>query len=37
MQFPNNLVTAVTCMIHTVLTDNGIQFTDPTGESWMAN
>jgi transposase InsO family protein len=33
-QFLDNLVTAVPYTIHTVLTDNGIQFTDPTGESW---
>ena len=33
-QFLDNLVIAVPCTIHTVLTDNGIQFTDPTGESW---
>jgi transposase InsO family protein len=33
-QFLDNLVAAVPYTIHTVLTDNGIQFTDPTGESW---
>ena len=33
-QFLDNLVTAVPYTIHTVLTDNGIQFTDPIGESW---
>lgn len=33
-QFLDNLVTAVPYTIPTVLTDNGIQFTDPTGESW---
>ena len=33
-QFLDNLVAAVPYKIHTVLTDNGIQFTDPTGESW---
>ena len=33
-QFLDNLVVAVPYTIHTVLTDNGIQFTDPTGGSW---
>jgi hypothetical protein len=33
-QFLDNLVAAVPYTIHTVLTDNGIQFTDPTGGSW---
>ena len=33
-QFLENLVAVVPYTIHTVLTDNGIQFTDPTGESW---
>ena len=33
-QFLDNLVAAVPYTIHTVLTDNGIQFTDPSGESW---
>ena len=33
-QFLDNLVAAVPYTIHTVLTDNGIQLTDPTGGSW---
>jgi hypothetical protein len=28
------LIKAVPYKIHTVLTDNGIHFTDPSGESW---
>jgi transposase InsO family protein len=33
-QFLLNLIKAVPYKIHTVLTDNGVQFTDPKGESW---
>jgi hypothetical protein len=33
-QFLDNLVAAVPYKIHTILTDNGIQFTDLTGGSW---
>ena len=33
-QFMLNLIEAVPYKVHTVLTDNGIQFTDPAGESW---
>jgi transposase InsO family protein len=33
-QFLDNLVAAVPCAIRTVLTDNGIQFTDSAGQSW---
>lgn len=32
--FLRNLIKAVPYKIHTVLTDNGIHFTDPSGESW---
>jgi transposase InsO family protein len=34
--FLNALIAAVPYKIHTVLTDNGIHFTDPSGESWNA-
>jgi hypothetical protein len=30
------LIAAVPYKIHTVLTDNGLHFTDPRGESWTA-
>jgi integrase-like protein len=33
-KFLLNLIAAVPYKIHTVLTDNGLHFTDPTGESW---
>jgi hypothetical protein len=33
-KFPRNLIAAVPYKIHTVLTDNGLHFTDPIGESW---
>jgi transposase InsO family protein len=33
-QFLLNLIAAVPYKVHTVLTDNGQHFTDPTGESW---
>jgi hypothetical protein len=33
-QFLLNLIAAVPYKLHTVLTDNGLHFTDPTGESW---
>lgn len=32
--FLRNLIKAVPYKIHTVLTDNGIHFTDPSGDSW---
>ena len=32
--FLRALIAAVPYRIHTVLTDNGLHFTDPTGESW---
>ena len=32
--FLKQLITVVPYTIHTVLTDNGVQFTDPKGESW---
>lgn len=32
--FLNVLIKAVPYKIHTVLTDNGVQFTDPKGETW---
>ena len=32
--FLRNLIKAVPYKIHTVLTDNGIHFTDPSGETW---
>src|SRR5579863_8029087 len=34
--FLRNLIKAVPYKIHTVLTDNGTHFTDPSGESWTA-
>jgi hypothetical protein len=34
--FLRALIAAVPYKIHTVLTDNGIHFTDPTGQSWSA-
>ena len=33
-EFLRNLIKAVPYKVHTVLTDNGIHFTDPSGESW---
>ena len=33
-QFMLNLIEAVPYKVHAVLTDNGVQFTDPVGESW---
>ena len=33
-KFLFNLIAVVPYKIHTVLTDNGLHFTDPTGESW---
>jgi len=33
-KFLLNPIAAVPYKIHTVLTDNGLHFTDPTGESW---
>ena len=33
-EFLRNLIKAVPYKIHTVLTDNGIHFTDPSGKSW---
>jgi transposase/transposase-like protein len=33
-KFLLNLIAAVPYKIHTVLTDNGLHFTDPSGESW---
>jgi len=35
-EFLRNLIKAVPYRIHTILTDNGIHFTDPSGESWTA-
>ncbi|KAA3441671.1 IS481 family transposase, partial [Mesorhizobium sp. SARCC-RB16n] len=35
-EFLRNLIKTVPYKIHTVLTDNGIHFTDPSGESWTA-
>ena len=32
--FLRNLIKAVPYKVHTVLTDNGTHFTDPSGESW---
>ena len=34
MEFFKSLIEQVPYKIHTVLTDNGVQFTDPKGESW---
>ena len=34
--FLRNLIKAVPYKIHTVLTDNGIHFTDPKGDTWSA-
>ena len=34
--FYRGLIKAVPYNIHTVLTDNGIHFTDPGGETWTA-
>jgi hypothetical protein len=33
-ELPPVFIKAVPYKIHTVLTDNGIHFTDPSGESW---
>ncbi len=35
--FLKRLIEAVPYKIHTVLTDNGVQFTDPKGESWTVD
>lgn len=35
--FLTRLIEAVPYKIHTVLTDNGVQFTDPKGESWTVD
>lgn len=35
-QFPAALSTAVPCKIHTVLTDNGTHFTEPSGNTWTS-
>jgi Integrase core domain len=32
--FLRRLIEAVPCRVHTVLTDNGTHFTDPTGDAW---
>lgn len=36
-EFLENLIGAVPYKIHKVLTDNGVQFTDPKGESWTVD